>query len=171
MKLLSNFFSLFIIIAIVVMALYGKPKQQASVELSERELFCLVQNVYFESQDQPEIGQAAVAYVTLKRLKHPAYPKSVCEVVWQKNWDPKKRKWVAAFSWTLDGKSDRMTNMRAIERAADVFIAALRRKVLDVTRGRVVNFHNPDLASPTWAKKAIWSVRVGDHVFSELANR
>ena len=32
MKLISNAFSLFIIIAIVVMALYGKPKEHASKE-------------------------------------------------------------------------------------------------------------------------------------------
>jgi hypothetical protein len=52
MRIISNAFSLFIIIAIVVMALYGKPKQHASMDLSEDDLFCMVQNLYFEAGNQ-----------------------------------------------------------------------------------------------------------------------
>jgi hypothetical protein len=46
MKLLSNALTLFIIAALAVMVFHGKPKQQASTDLSEDDLECLVRNVY-----------------------------------------------------------------------------------------------------------------------------
>nr|QQZ49494.1 cell wall hydrolase [Phenylobacterium glaciei] len=48
-----------------------------------RALKCLAQAVYYESAREPELGQEAVAQVVLNRLRHPAYPKSVCGVVYQ----------------------------------------------------------------------------------------
>jgi hypothetical protein len=44
MKLISNALTLFILIALAVMALHGKPEQQAARDLSEDDLFCMVQN-------------------------------------------------------------------------------------------------------------------------------
>jgi spore germination cell wall hydrolase CwlJ-like protein len=84
MKLLSNFFSLFIIIALIIICMQGKPKQHASRDLSENELGCLVENVYFEARGEDVLGQAAVAYVTLNRVRSPDYPDTICDVVWQK---------------------------------------------------------------------------------------
>jgi spore germination cell wall hydrolase CwlJ-like protein len=83
MKLISNALTLFIIIALAVMVFHGKPEQQASTDLSEDDLECLVRNVYHESRGESLIGQAAVAHVTLNRVRSPAYPDSVCDVVWQ----------------------------------------------------------------------------------------
>jgi spore germination cell wall hydrolase CwlJ-like protein len=114
MKLISNVLSLFIIIALAIIWMQGKPREQASTDLSERELGCLVANVYHEARGEDVLGQAAVAHVTLNRVRLPAYPDSVCGVVWQKG----------QFSWTEDGKSDHMTNPDAIGRAVDVALAA-----------------------------------------------
>jgi spore germination cell wall hydrolase CwlJ-like protein len=50
----------------------GKPKQHASRDLSERELECLIANVYFEARGEDALGQAAVAHVTLNRVKSPS---------------------------------------------------------------------------------------------------
>ena len=61
MKLISNAFSLFIIIALVIICMQGRPREQTSTDLSERDLFCMVQNVYHEARDQSLLGQAAVA--------------------------------------------------------------------------------------------------------------
>jgi len=114
MKLLSNFFSLFIIIALAIICMQGKPKQHASMDLSEDELGCLVENVYHEARGEGALGQAAVAYVTLNRVRSPDYPDTICGVVWQPG----------QFSWTEDGKRcDRMTDLDAIGRAADIALA------------------------------------------------
>ncbi|MET0274055.1 MAG: cell wall hydrolase, partial [Phenylobacterium sp.] len=48
-----------------------------------RELDCLTSAVYFEARGESPQGQAAVATVVLNRVKHPAFPKSVCGVVFQ----------------------------------------------------------------------------------------
>jgi hypothetical protein len=100
MKLISNALSLFIIAALAVMVFHGKPKQEAARDLSEDDLFCMVHNVYHESRGESVLGQAAVAYVTLNRVRSPAYPDSVCDVVWQKG----------QFSWTEDGRRGSRSN-------------------------------------------------------------
>jgi spore germination cell wall hydrolase CwlJ-like protein len=82
MKLISNALSLFIIIALAVMMFHGKPEQQAARDLSEDDLFCMVQNVYHEARGEDALGQAAVAHVMLNRVKSLLYPDSVCSVVW-----------------------------------------------------------------------------------------
>jgi spore germination cell wall hydrolase CwlJ-like protein len=127
MKLISNALTLFIIIALAVMWLHSQPKQQAARNLSEDDLFCMVQNVYFEARGEDALGQAAIAHVTLNRVRSPAYPDSVCGVVWQKG----------QFSWTEDRKSDRMTDLDAIGKAVDTALAASRDKIKDPTGGAI----------------------------------
>ena len=51
-------------------------------------LFCLALNVYHESRGEPELGQLAVAHVTLNRAKQ--NNSTVCTEVFKKN----------QFSWT-----------------------------------------------------------------------
>jgi len=50
---------------------------------SARELDCMALAVYYEARGESASGQAAVAQVVLNRIRHPAYPKSVCGVVYQ----------------------------------------------------------------------------------------
>jgi len=65
-----------------------------------RELMCLALNVYYESRGESAAGQYAVAEVTMNRVASRHYPDSVCDVVYQKNWDTIRKRYVAAFSWT-----------------------------------------------------------------------
>ena len=58
---------------------------------SKKEFTCLVKNVYYEARGESPQGKQAVAKVTLNRVKHKAYPKSICGVVYQKR----------QFSWTI----------------------------------------------------------------------
>ena len=44
---------------------------------------CLAQAIYYEARSQSEEGQRAVAQVVLNRVRHPAWPNSVCGVVYQ----------------------------------------------------------------------------------------
>ena len=48
-----------------------------------RALLCLTQAVYYEAGFEPVDGRRAVAQVVLNRMRHPAFPKSVCGVVYQ----------------------------------------------------------------------------------------
>ena len=159
MKLLSNALTLFIIIALAVMMFHGKPEQQAARDLSEDDVFCMVQNVYHEARDQSLLGQVAVAHVTLNRVKSPAYPDSVCGVVWQPN----------QFSWTNDGKSDRMTDLDAIGKAVDVALAASRGKIKDPTDG-ALHYYAHRKVKPGWASVG-YRLIVGEHTFVRLVGR
>src|SRR5262249_54575170 len=50
---------------------------------SAREQQCLAAAIYFEARGESVKGQAAVAQVVLNRVRNPAYPKSICGVVYQ----------------------------------------------------------------------------------------
>jgi spore germination cell wall hydrolase CwlJ-like protein len=159
MKLISNAFTLFIIIALVIICMQGKPKEQVSTDLSERELGCLVANVYHEARGEDVLGQAAVAHVTLNRVRSPAYPDTVCDVVRQPG----------QFSWIEDGRSDRMTDLDAIGRAVDIALAVLRGKIKDPTGG-ALHFYAHDRVKPYWSRQGHRLI-VGEHTFVRLVGR
>ena len=48
---------------------------------ASRDLDCLTQAVYYEARGEGRDGMSAVAQVVLNRVRHPAFPKSVCGVV------------------------------------------------------------------------------------------
>ena len=67
-------------------------QQLALRDFHARSLECLALNVYYEARGESLAGQYAVAEVTMNRKSAARYPKTVCEVVYQKS----------AFSWTDD---------------------------------------------------------------------
>src|ERR1051325_5973846 len=86
---------------IVVGGVFTLVLQAMTADSEERQnVRCLALNVYFEARGEPEAGQYAVAEVTMNRVASPSYPDTVCEVVYQKNWDTIRGRYVAAFSWT-----------------------------------------------------------------------
>jgi len=159
MKLISNAFTLFIIVALGVMMVHGKPKQQASTDLSEDELGCLVANIYHEARREDALGQAAVAHVTLNRVRSPLYPDTICGVIWQPG----------QFSWTEDSRSDRRTNLDAIGKAVDIALAALRGKIKDPTGG-ALHFYAHDKVRPYWSSRGSRLI-VGAHTFVRLVGK
>lgn len=44
---------------------------------------CLTTAIYYEAASESEEGQRAVAQVVLNRVRHPAWPKTVCGVIYQ----------------------------------------------------------------------------------------
>jgi spore germination cell wall hydrolase CwlJ-like protein len=118
-----------------------------------------VRNVYHESRGESLIGQAAIAHVTLNRVRAPAYPDSVCDVVWQKG----------QFSWTEDGRSDRMTDLNAIGKAVDVALATSREKIKDPTGG-ALHYYAHDRVKPDWSNRG-YRLIVGEHTFVKLVGR
>ena len=64
---------------ILAVALSASPST-AKVDRLE-ELYCLANNIYFESRNQPKLGQIAVGQVTMNRVNSPKFPNTVCGVV------------------------------------------------------------------------------------------
>ncbi len=121
---------------------------------------CLAEGVYFEARGEPESGQAAVAQVILNRVRNPAYPKTVCGVVYQ------NEKWRnrCQFSFACDGRAERIRSQGAWRDA--------QRIALDVSEGRIwldevgdSTHYHASYVHPRWGRKMIQVDRVGAHIF------
>lgn len=144
-----------------------EPEYEWNYKSLEKEVHCLAQNIYFESAHEPREGQVAVALVTINRVKSPLYPKSICEVVWQKNRRSRDGKVVAQFSWTNDGKPDRPRNMQAWENslalAEEILEDGRLDNVDDFTNG--ATHYHATYVKPRWRHQMEQVVKIGLHIF------
>ncbi|HEY8572188.1 cell wall hydrolase [Phenylobacterium sp.] len=124
-----------------------------------RALDCLTQAVYYEAAREPEKGQEAVAQVVLNRVRHPAYPKSVCGVVYQGS----ARATGCQFTFTCDGSLRWAPEPALWRRARQVAERALAGYVAkDV--GSATHYHAGYVA-PYWAPTLVKMTKVGQHIF------
>lgn len=121
-------------------------------------LRCLTQAVYYEAAFEPLQGRRAVAQVVLNRVRHPAYPNSVCGVVYQ---GVNRR--VCQFSFTCDGSLSRRPNPAAWAEAETVAREALNGRVEDRV-GYATHYH-ANYVSPYWAPKLVKLAKIGAHIF------
>ena len=132
---------------------------QADADDRARALRCMTQAIYYEAAREPLRGQQAVAQVVLNRLRHPAYPKSICGVVYEGS----ARATGCQFTFTCDG---------ALRWAPQ---AGLWRQAQDVARRALAGFVDKDVGSathyhaayvvPYWAPTLVKMVQVGQHIF------
>jgi spore germination cell wall hydrolase CwlJ-like protein len=127
-----------------------------------RELVCLARNVYFEARGEPLEGQYAVAEVTMNRKASGRYPDTVCGVVYQQNWDPLRKRYVGAFSWTE--LSSVPTPMgEEWQRAWNVAEAVYSGRQAPVLGDAL--FYHATYVRPSWARGNQPVARIGRHVF------
>jgi spore germination cell wall hydrolase CwlJ-like protein len=132
---------------------------QASGEDRERAVQCLTQAVYYEAAREPEVGQEAVAQVVLNRLRHPAYPKSVCGVVYQ----GAARATGCQFTFTCDGALRYAPEPTLWKRARMVAERALNGFVYKPV-GSATHYH-AEYVAPYWAPTLVKMTQVGQHIF------
>lgn len=122
------------------------------------DLECLTEAVYFEARGESVRGQTAVAQVVLNRVKHPAYPKSVCAVVFQG-----AGRSGCQFSFACDGSMRKQREGLAWNRARDIatrtLAGAARAEI-----GSATHFHTTTV-SPAWAPQMLRVASVGTHIF------
>jgi hypothetical protein len=123
-----------------------------------RALLCLTQAVYYEAGYEPLEGRRAVAQVVLNRMRHPAFPKSVCGVVYQHNSSP-----ICQFTFVCDGSLLRRPEAGAWKQAEDVARAALAGYV-ERAVGAATHYH-ADYVSPSWAPLLTKISKLGAHIF------
>ena len=125
-------------------------------------LTCLAFNVYFEARGEPLAGQYAVAEVTMNRVASGRYADTVCGVVHQQNWDPLRRRYVSAFSWTeLDERPslEDETFRQAWEVAEAVYYGRYT-----PTLAGALHYH-ANYIKPSWARGRKPVARIGNHLF------
>lgn len=134
---------------------------------SATELKCLATAIYFEARSEPEKGQIAVAQVILNRLKNPAYPNTVCGVVYQN----KNKRNRCQFSFACDGIKDRIT-----EKGAWASSQALARRIMNdertlyMTSVGVATHYHATYVKPRWARSMKRMDKIGRHIFYKTRN-
>jgi spore germination cell wall hydrolase CwlJ-like protein len=119
---------------------------------------CLAAAVLYEAGDDDK-GQRAVAQVVLNRARHPAFPKSVCGVVFQGS----ERTTGCQFTFTCDGALMRRYSDLAWLRAQSVAMAALTGAV-DRSVGLATHYHT-DWVRPYWSDSLEKIAAVDTHLF------
>ena len=126
------------------------------------DLECLSEAVYYEARGESPRGQAAVAQVVMNRVRHPAYPKSVCGVVFQG-----ARARGCQFSFACDGsmrhRRESLAWVRARRTASQVLAGAVLANI-----GAATHFHTTAV-SPAWAPQMLRVAQVGVHIFYRLS--
>ena len=122
-------------------------------------LQCLTAAVYYEARSEGLEGQRAVAQVVLNRVRHPAFPKSVCGVVYQGS----RRRTGCQFSFTCDGSLRARREPVAWAEAKRVAVTALAGSVYGPV-GLATHYH-ADYVRPWWAASLRRAVSVGSHIF------
>ncbi|HTH29102.1 MAG TPA: cell wall hydrolase [Sphingobium sp.] len=130
----------------------------AEGDLRERAIDCLAAAQYYEAGDDPG-GQRAVAQVVLNRLRHPAFPKSICAVVFQGS----ERASGCQFTFTCDGSLARMPSAAAWTRAR-ALAARMLSGGIDARVGHATHYHT-DWVVPYWSQSLDKVTAVDTHLF------
>ena len=123
-----------------------------------RALECLTAAIYYEAASEPDAGQSAVAQVILNRVRHPAFPGTVCGVVYQGSEHAG-----CQFSFACDGALLRIPNRAAWNRASRAAGMALAGYVYAPV-GLATHYHTYAV-TPAWNRSLVMTDVVGAHFF------
>jgi spore germination cell wall hydrolase CwlJ-like protein len=138
----------------------ARPFSMAGASATDRgrALDCLATAIYFEAATEPDAGQQAVAQVILNRVRHPAFPATVCGVVYQGS-----DRSGCQFSFACDGAMTRKPLAAAWARAVRVAAAALNGRVFAGV-GLATHYHT-FAVTPGWNRALVMTDAVGAHFF------
>ncbi len=120
---------------------------------------CMTAAIYYEAANQGAAGEAAIAQVVINRMRHPAYPKTICGVVFQGS----GRSTGCQFTFTCDGSLARPPSQKGWAAARAVATAALNGAVYTPI-GHATHYHTVFVV-PYWNTSMTKVATVGAHVF------
>lgn len=132
---------------------------KSSPDTRARALECLTSAIYYEAAQEPIDGQRAVAQVVLNRVRHPAFPNSVCGVVFEGS----TRATGCQFTFTCDGSIGYAPIPSLWNRARKVAEAALNGSVF-APAGYATHYH-ANYVVPYWASSLVKTSVQGLHIF------
>lgn len=125
--------------------------------LHDRAQECLALAMYYEAGFEGRAGRLAVGQVVLNRVRHPAFPHSVCSVVFQRSAS------VCQFTFACDGAMSRrpVTSLwqQAKQDAAELLAGEVNPSV-----GMATHYH-ANYVVPWWAPKLEKIATIGAHIF------
>lgn len=119
---------------------------------SEDDLYVLSEAIYFEARSEPLDCQAQVGYTVLNRVEKRGL--SVRKTIWKSR----------QFSYTQDGKHERMVNENARQVAQSVALLVLNGYAKDYTKGGEY-FFNPSIVDWKFEKDYTFTMDCGSHRF------
>ena len=162
---------MFFIILLFTIAWWGTAKSEIYTP-KDTDLDCLAQNIYFESRSESQADQIAVGQVVLNRVHSSKYPNSVCEVIrqgptysWTKDF-PVKHK--CQFSWYCDGKSDRIRDKKAWDKAKMIAGVLLSMPEFVPNVVEDATHYHAHYVKPHWADKLERITRIDSHIFYRI---
>ena len=126
-------------------------------------LECLANAVYYEAGSQDDAGERAVAQVVLNRVRHPAFPASICGVVYEGSTRPTG----CQFTFTCDGSLYRQPDVAGWRRAYTIAQQALNGSVYGPV-GYATHYH-ANYVVPYWAPTLSKNAIIGAHIFYRWA--
>ena len=133
---------------------------------SLRSQLCLTAAIYYEAASESEDGQRAVAQVVLNRVRHPAYPNTVCDVVYQ---GTERGDRLCQFSFACDGSMSRVPNRNVWAQASRIARVALAGYVFPQV-GTATHYHTLAV-NPYWNKSLTATAIIGAHIFYRWGTR
>ena len=130
----------------------------ASAQDRARAQQCLTTAIYYEAASEPDAGQSAVAQVILNRVRHPAFPATICGVVYQGSEHAG-----CQFSFACDGSMARVPMRSAWARASRAAGMALAGYVYAPV-GLATHYHTYAV-TPAWNRSLVMTDVVGAHFF------
>lgn len=154
--------TLFVAIAVPQAAFAQVSPPDTTTANRTRALTCLAQAISYEAGNETVAGQEAVAQVILNRLRHPAYPKTICGVVYQGS----ERKTGCQFTFTCDGSLRRARSVQSM-----AFATAIAERVLSGGTSLIVGgatHYHANYVSPYWAPSLVKIASIGAHIFYRM---
>ncbi|MDX1821748.1 MAG: cell wall hydrolase [Paracoccaceae bacterium] len=128
-------------------------------KLTDADMRCLSEALYFEARGESVRGQFAVAEVILNRVDSSLYPDTVCGVIHQGT----GRKYQCQFTYTCDGIPDVIHEKAAFDisaRVASVMVNGAPRALTD----GATHYHT-SAVRPNWSRKFPRTATIGVHHF------
>lgn len=135
------------------------------VPVADKEFFCLIEAIHYESNGEGYEGKKAVANIIMRRKQIPVrFPNTICGVVHERaafeyRFDPNKRIEKIKLQNNLDRISFRDTLI--------ISYKAVTGTLQDNTGG-ADHFYNPRVANPDWSHPDYVTVEINNHRFVKL---
>ena len=133
---------------------------QASMNANKKQHWCLATAIYFEARGESYRGQVAVAQVVRNRVKHGAYPSTICGVVFQnQTWRNR-----CQFSFACDGIPERVNEKAAWRQAEEIATKVINGDIYLPEVSNATHYH-ANYVWPKWAPKLKKLTKIGTHIF------
>lgn len=130
----------------------------ADIVSQERAVSCLAAAAWYEAGDDA-VGERSVIQTVLNRVRHPAFPSTICGVVFQ----GQERQTGCQFTFTCDGALQRIPSDAAWQRAISISRAMLSGEVF-ASIGYSTHYHT-DWVVPYWGPSLAKVAKVRTHIF------